>query len=280
MVIQIMTLCDYGCEQQAKYQFKNGKFCCGSNVSKCPHIQNVMSKKLKGRIFSKEHKHLISQSRKPFTGENHPLYGKIPSDDILRKRGLALRLSIEKIKQRYPFFSKIEDMRYNPDKQEEKEIQVHCKNSSCPNSKEKGGWFTPDTRNISERIRQLEKSGKDNCYFYCSTECKKECPLYYSMGKDPDKEADILYTQEEHEVWRQTVLEQDNYECQKCNSKKELHCHHINPVKTYPHLALDPENGIVLCKNCHYEIGHKDECNTSNLANIKQTDSCRLGSKM
>jgi hypothetical protein len=30
-----MILCDYGCGQEARYQFKNGKWCCSSHANKC-----------------------------------------------------------------------------------------------------------------------------------------------------------------------------------------------------------------------------------------------------
>ena len=33
-----MPLCDYGCGQEAKYQFKNGKWCCSSYFAKCPEV--------------------------------------------------------------------------------------------------------------------------------------------------------------------------------------------------------------------------------------------------
>jgi len=43
-------------------------------------------------------------------------------------------------------------------------------------------------------------------------------------------------------------------------------------VKTHPYLALDPDNGISFCEECHYKIGHKTgtECSTGNLANKQQ----------
>jgi hypothetical protein len=31
-----MRLCDYGCGQEAKYPFKNGKWCCSKNHTQCP----------------------------------------------------------------------------------------------------------------------------------------------------------------------------------------------------------------------------------------------------
>ena len=35
-----MKLCDYGCGQEAKYQFKNGKWCCSKNHKSCPSLKS------------------------------------------------------------------------------------------------------------------------------------------------------------------------------------------------------------------------------------------------
>jgi len=257
-----MKICNYGCGQGAKYQFKNGKWCCSKNHSSCPEIRKKLSKTHKG--------------------QKHHLFGKTRSEKTKKKISITQKekqgLTIKKIKERYPFFSHIEEMRYNPDKPGEKEVQVHCKNHNCPNSKEKGGWFIPTRNQLGERIRSIESPkgfGEDN--FYCSQECKNQCPLY-GLREDPNKDTktQIPYTQEEYNIWRQKVLEQDNYTCQYCRDKA-THTHHIKPVKTHPHLALDPDNGISFCKNCHYKIGHKTgtECSTGNLA--KEQCNIKLG---
>lgn len=36
-------LCEYGCEKQAKYQFKNGRWCCSKNTSKCSIIRKKLT---------------------------------------------------------------------------------------------------------------------------------------------------------------------------------------------------------------------------------------------
>jgi very-short-patch-repair endonuclease len=41
--VQMMKLCDYGCGQEAKYQFKNEKWCCNKNQSSCPIIRKKNS---------------------------------------------------------------------------------------------------------------------------------------------------------------------------------------------------------------------------------------------
>jgi hypothetical protein len=99
--------------------------------------------------------------------------------------------TIEKIKSKYQIFFNEEEMRYNPDRPDEKVIQVHCKNHKCENSKEKGGWFTPTGRQIEFRIFCLENvNGNDGGYFYCSDACKLSCCLY-RFREDPNRLTDF-----------------------------------------------------------------------------------------
>jgi len=290
-----MKLCDYGCDRKAKYQFKNGKWCCNEHSSICPNVKKKISestknpseekrqkssKTHKGKIpwnkdktgiYSKETLEKFSSVRKGKTYKQ--IFGE-KSKEISEKKSKSLKLTIEKIKEKYKFFSDIEEMRYNPDKPEEKEIQVHCKNHLCPNSKEQGGWFTPTSQQMKTRRDWLVNEGKDLCYFYCSQKCKSNCPIYHSKGSDPLKDTKLPYTQAEKDIFNKEVLErqrkEDGYNfCEICYSIKDLHVHHEKPVKTHPLLALDPDNGIVLCENCHYKYGHKTgtECSTGNLAN-------------
>ena len=131
--------------------------------------------------------------------------------------------------------------------------------------------FIPSLSAVSERVRCLNGTQNGECRLYCSDECKSECSIFNKSlyQVDHPKKKTEIYTQEEYNIWKQSVLGQDNYECQMCGSKENLHCHHIIPVKLEPMFALDPDNGIVLCQECHYKYGHKTgtECSTGNLAN-------------
>ncbi len=42
-----MNICDYGCGQEAKYQLKNGKWCCSSHCTKCLVMRKKNSESLK-----------------------------------------------------------------------------------------------------------------------------------------------------------------------------------------------------------------------------------------
>jgi len=104
----------------------------------------------------------------------------------------------------------------------------------------------------------------------------------YGCGQEakyPFKNNELPYTHQENQIWRQTVLELDNGKCQYCGTPA-TDVHHIKPVKTHPHLALDPDNGISFCEKCHYKIGHKVEtkCSTGNLAHKQQR--CNLGGQL
>jgi len=263
-----MKICEYGCEREAKYQFKNGKWCCSKSQNSCPELRRKNSESNSGKnnpFFGKTHtKESIEKNRKSNKG-------KEPWN-----KNLFLS-TIEHLENKYPFFSQIEGMRYNPYKPGEKEIQVHCKNHLCPNSKEKDGWFTPTRGQLGHRIDALENPrGFGESNFYCSQYCKDICPIYYSHGTDLSKNTEKPYIQAQYNTFIKEVLERqrirDKYNsCEKCESTENLHVHHEKPVKTHPHLALDPDNGIVLCQKCHYKYGHKTgtECSTGNLANLQ-----------
>jgi 5-methylcytosine-specific restriction protein A len=287
-----MIFCEYGCGKEARYQFKNGNWCCEDSHNKCLNIRKKNSKSSsrrlrpkhsseskrkmsnshkgkilleehkkkigianKGKIFSKEHRIKISESQKD---KRNSMYGKTPSN----------KLTIKKINKKYPFFSQIEEMRYNPYKP--KEIQVRCKNHLCENSKEMNGWFTPTYIQISMRIQQLEsKYGNGGGYFYCSQDCKNICPLF-NLRSDPFKETKKLYTQEEYQQFREFVLRRDKYECQYCE-EAAIDVHHERPQKLEPLFVLDPDFAWSCCEECHYKYGHKTgtECSTGNLGNLQ-----------
>jgi len=270
--IETIELCSYGCGQVAKYQFKNGKLCCRDHYTKCSINNRKIkeNKKLTPIITTELCSYGCGQVAK-YKLKN----GKLCCSEYLSKcpeNRKNKKLTINKIKEIYPTFYKEEELRYNPAKSNE--IQVRCKYNKCKNSKENNGWFTPSSSQIHERIRHLEKPwGNDGGYFYCSNECKEKCDLF-GLRSDPFKNKTQVSTYEERIIFRQEVLrrQKDEYgynSCEMCGSKENLQVHHEKPQKTHPGMTLDPDNGIILCKKCHYKIGHKKgtECSTGNLAN-------------
>ncbi len=236
-------ICEYGCNNVAYYQLLNGKWCCEPRYHKCPDRRRNQSVAQKNR----DDLHLLAER-------------------IVNAR--KFKRTIEYIREKYPTFTLIEPMRYNPDKPDE--IQVHCKHHKCINSKENGGWFTPTSRQIEKRIERLERDGIDGSGFYCSDQCKQECPIY---GLNPNNIINqntsntMHYTQLEYNIWRIEVFKRAENECEYCGEEAK-HCHHSKPQKLEPFFSLDPDYGIACCEKCHFKYGHKDECNTGQLANF------------
>ena len=56
---------------------------------------------------------------------------------------------------------------------------------------------------------------------------------------------------DEYAEWRKTVLGRTNGTCTQCGSTKHVIAHHLKDWHTHPHLRVDPENGIALCRKCH-----------------------------
>jgi len=68
--------------------------------------------------------------------------------------------------------------------------------------------------------------------------------------------------------WRELVLKRDNYACVNCNAEANLVVDHIEPRQQHPELALETDNGRVLCRNCHHRIGKRTPPNKNRMIYI------------
>lgn len=89
-------------------------------------------------------------------------------------------------------------------------------------------------------------------------------PIFY--GEDHwnwkggiDTENRRLRQSEQYKVWRFSVYKRDKYTCQECNNhctSKDIVAHHKLEWAQYPDERFNVENGITLCRSCHFRI-HK-----------------------
>jgi len=83
---------------------------------------------------------------------------------------------------------------------------------------------------------------------------KKWKKRVFAAWKDTPEQA-AFRRSPEYQQWRITVLERDKYTCQHCEATGgKLVVHHIKTFKMNPELRLSPDNGIVLCNNCHEKL--------------------------
>jgi len=128
-----------------------------------------------------------------------------------------------------------------------------------------GKLFELTTKQLKDRHININIKGLDNSRFYCSTECKQECPIFNKSAVMLIKEDGVNsgrltkeYNREVQPELRQLVFERDNYTCQKCKQYGGcLHCHHLDPVSQNPIESADVDNCVTLCKNCHQNIHKK-----------------------
>jgi len=151
------------------------------------------------------------------------------------------------------------------DPKEEAILQVKC--TKC------NTWFTPTRDSVQHRIYTLEKKSSNTAQeanFYCSDECKDACPIFKKQKYSADEKrskTNSNFTSAELNAWSKEVLKRANNQCEYCGGPA-TEAHHIYPKKLEPFYALDPDNGVACCEECHYKHGHKDWCSTGNLANI------------
>lgn len=79
--------------------------------------------------------------------------------------------------------------------------------------------------------------------------------LFYTYKQYIQKEKLTQRRSWHYNAWRQKVLKRDNYTCQECGSKENLHVHHKKQYIDNIFLRDKTTNGITLCKNCH-DLAH------------------------
>jgi hypothetical protein len=261
------------------------KFCSAKCSSSSIEIQNKMKEtnfKKTGytnSMYNPKNKEKYKQTCLENSGYGNPSQNpetkKKKKETILKNyNGIhPCKLTFTKLQEKYPDLVKIEELKEGPNG----EILAHCKNSNCKNSKENGGYFEPTIYQIGHRNYGI--NANDTYNLYCCEECKHTCLLYGKSATELhniiNENKDIPYTPTEYNTWKEEVYYRQRIEnnidtnfCEYCHTTENLQVHHEIPQKIEPGYALDPINGIIACKDCHYEKGHKKgtECSTGNLA--------------
>lgn len=235
-----------------------GKYCtiaCGNKVRMLgkklsPEACEKISKIHKNKITSEETKKKLSESLKKYYGNYD--------------------ISISKYDVYAHQLEWCEEVRRN-----EKDpivLEVRCAYNKCRK------WYIPTLNNVSNRIQAINGKKRGEHRFYCSEKCKDKCPIYgmrpeYLINRDRNKFNGIINcmsSTHELSIWKKEVLKRVGNQCEMCGSIKNINVHHEYPQKTHQIFSLDPDNGIVLCKKCHYKYGHSKNtsCSTGKLAMI------------
>jgi 5-methylcytosine-specific restriction endonuclease McrA len=119
-----------------------------------------------------------------------------------------------------------------------KRYDTRCK--QCSNKKKiKNRTPQPDYK------RQWNKDNSEKCL-------KHKLKYQAKIGKFFDLNS-IEYGVALH-CWARVVRKRDNHTCKICNSNENPVAHHILYKKQYPKLSLDIDNGVTMCRECHYDF--------------------------
>lgn len=219
------------------------EFCCNS----CSRL---------GKFFSDEHKSNISAvaiATGRSAGKNNYFW-----------KGGVKKLNLPLYDTYAPQLKLIENIRPHFDVDGRKLLEVQC--SKC------NEWYVPKQTAVRERLKALnEFIGREN-RLYCSNKCKTNCSVFRKQAKnylviDDINDTNKSYTIPELKSWANEVLARANHTCEYCGGLATTG-HHIKPKKLEPGLALDPDNGLAVCQECHHKYCHRNECSTYSLGKI------------
>ena len=201
-----------------------------------------------GRKHSEETKRKISKSQKgKFTGR----------DSIFWKGGYKSK-NIPLYDTYSHQINWVEETRRN--QEDDKVLEIKC--TYC------GKWLIPTQSSVQNRLQSLKGNYEGEQRFYCSTNCKKACPIFNKtaetlMKEDAIRAGRLNWIELNREVQpdlRKMVFGRDGYSCIRCGSDGPLHCHHITGVELNPIESSDMDNCITLCKICHKKVHKVDGC--------------------
>lgn len=124
--------------------------------------------------------------------------------------------------------------------------------------------YVPTAREVQSRIESIITGNKER-NLYCSSKCKKDCPVFYRM-KYPKKFKNIQENRRDQGYWAKIVKSRDLGICQICGAENDVViAHHIEAVSQNPIESLDLDNGITLCSNCHSKVHKLPGCTYNEL---------------
>lgn len=98
----------------------------------------------------------------------------------------------------------------------------------------------------------------------CSTECRGKLRgtshWNYKDGGVASIQRQRLWSKTTE--WRKGVLERDGLKCKRCCTTHRLVAHHLDGWAKHPELRHDPQNGVTLCHDCHWQF-HRDTSHKS-----------------
>lgn len=109
-------------------------------------------------------------------------------------------------------------------------------------------------RSIYHTSRQV--MGRDHEFAVSVSHSADIITLLLRMMHPPAKKTPFPRHKTQYRNWVNAVKFRDDFTCRMCGSRCNLHVHHIKPVRDYPELSTEFDNGVTLCGSCHMRVHH------------------------
>ena len=78
-------------------------------------------------------------------------------------------------------------------------------------------------------------------------------PRYnHNMTDDERQQQELRRKSGENRAWKASVKEHFGSHCFLCGSTENIHVHHVESFREHPELRYNVQNGVCLCKKCHF----------------------------
>jgi len=129
----------------------------------------------------------------------------------------------------------------------------------------KSKWCSSECWNKRRVLNDCQNCGEPIISYHGKKYCSKKCAQKDMVGvKSPRwKDGKSLERNRARlsvflKSWKKEVKARDNYTCQHCGSKKELHAHHIMEWAKDESKRFDVDNGTTLCIDCHGKVHNRN----------------------
>ena len=121
------------------------------------------------------------------------------------------------------------------------------------------------TKEWKQKQREINTGEKSPSYGKpCSKITREKIGKANRIGDGITPINDLIRKSLEYKLWRKSVIQRDNFICQKYGTRGgRLVAHHINNFADFPELRLAIDNGITLSEKAHKEF-HKIYGNRNN----------------
>ncbi len=98
-------------------------------------------------------------------------------------------------------------------------------------------------KNCGEKKKKVQKFRH---HVFCDDKC------YNEYRRVNAKEHDSIYKTWQYREWRERVFKRDGYKCRRCGSDYRICPHHVYGKTAYPEKIYEINNGVTLCRECHF----------------------------